>query len=198
MMFQAFAISLADKVLAAYCSQHPMAASLLRIKGAKLAIECSDVPIALLIEVGERLRLQPLTEQAVDCRIRGSLDALRQLKYSERLPELLKTEMVFVDGDVKVASQIAEALSNIQFDSEEWLSQRIGDVPAHLLVSSLKRLERWAGDRKQTMEVDVQEYLQDEIHWLPASAEFRQFSRQVDELTSRCQRLSERVEKLTS
>ncbi|MBD1388019.1 SCP2 sterol-binding domain-containing protein [Neiella sp. HB171785] len=198
MMLQAFAISLADKALAAYCSQQPMPPSLQRIKGATLAIECSDAPIAILIEVGERLRLLPLQEQTADCRIDGTLAALQQLKHSERLPELLKTEAVSVTGDVKIASQIGEALSHTQFDSEEWLSQRIGDVPAHLLVTAGKRVQHWAAHRKQTMEADVEAYLQDEIRWLPAAAELRQFSRQVNELNARCQQLSERIEKLTS
>ncbi|MBW8189933.1 SCP2 sterol-binding domain-containing protein [Neiella marina] len=197
-MLQALFISLADKVLAAYLSQHPMSSILASFKGKVLAVECTDLPLAIEIEVCDRLRLQTYQGQSVECRISGRFSDLQRLTTPALLPELIKSGAITLEGDLQLASRIADELRDTHFDREEWLSQWLGDVPAHMLNTLGNKLMAWANTRRQTMTHDVEEYLQDEIKWLPASAELRQFSHQVASLDTRCQQLAQRIKALTS
>lgn len=197
-MLQALIISSADKALAAYQSQRSMSAAVASFKGQTLAIECSDMPVAVVIEVADRLRLLAYQQQQVDCHVTGRVADLQKLQQAAQLPELIKSGAISLQGDVQLASRIADELRDTRFDSEEWLSQYLGDVPAHLLVRTATKLLGWADSRRQIMQQDMQEYLQDETKWLPASAELRLFGQQVASLDERCQQLAQRVEALTS
>lgn len=197
-MLQALIISSADKALAAYQSQRVMSTALASFKGQSLVIECADIPVAIVIEVADRLRLKPYQQQQVDCHVHGRVADLQQLQQPAKLPELIKSGAISLQGDVQLASRIADELRDTHFDSEEWLSHYLGDVAAHLLVRTVAKLVTWADSRRQTMQQDMQEYLQDEIKWLPAGAELRLFSQQVDSLDNRCEQLAQRIQALTS
>lgn len=193
----------ADQLLALYqCQQQEsIAAALQPLFGAHLKLELVDLKLELVFQLAELVQLiHPSSEQNIDCSLKCRSTLLPELKQPSQLPELIKSGELELEGNIQIASKVAEILAQTQFDSEEWLSGFMGDVPAHLCCAGLSKFKRWANYRAEQTRLDVTEWLMDEVRWLPYSAEFRQHNLaitalidQVDALEGRIQRLAQKL-----
>ena len=196
---QSTLIHQADRVLALYQSQQAADAALIALQGKTLAIHLNDLQLQLTFKVAERICFIPSSQRDwYDCSIRCASSLLPKLRDTSMLPSLIQSGELQLEGNIQVASRIADALNHIQFDSEEWLSQYLGDVPAHLFCKGLRALHRWALYRAEQTKLDVMEWLQDEIRLLPLAPEQSVRSQQIQQLSSVTQQLSQRIEALTT
>lgn len=190
----------ADRVLALYQSQHSLTTDkpLQELKGQSLKIELTDIQLNLGLVIAERIELFSVTDkaQSFECVLRCSSSVLPQLKEASVLPELIKSGQLELEGNIQIPSRIADALKQTQFDSEEWLSSYLGDVPAHLFCKGLRKLKSWLSYRKQQTQADVIEWLQDEIRLLPMAAEQRLQHLRIQDLAEQAQQLESRVTSL--
>lgn len=128
-----------------------------------------------------------------DAKITGSPMALVKLGLADDARDLISKGEIVISGDVAIANQFNQLLSQLNIDWEEWLSSKIGDIAAHKLGNLFHDAHSWFGRNKTSACLDAGEYLQEEIKLSPANAELRQFIKQVDELREACDRFAARI-----
>lgn len=101
-----------------------------------------------------------------------------------------------IKGDAITGQRFAALLNELNIDWEELLSQRIGDVPAHVLASGISKLMAWSKDTHATMKQNMSEYLVEEARLAASRVAVEKYLDQVDELRNDVARLSARVTQL--
>ena len=101
-----------------------------------------------------------------------------------------------IEGDAITGQRFAALLNELNIDWEELLSQRIGDVPAHILASGVSKLMAWSKDTHATMKQNMAEYLVEEARLAASRVAVDTYLDQVDELRNDVARLSARVAQL--
>jgi ubiquinone biosynthesis protein UbiJ len=116
--------------------------------------------------------------------------ALRLL--ADRPPE----QLVKVEGDSDLATEIGKVLRQLQWEYEEDLSRIVGDIPAHQLVSMGKRAAAESKRQATSLAGMLAEYWLEEQPLIAKRRHLEQFSKDVDALRDDVERLAKRLEKL--
>jgi ubiquinone biosynthesis protein UbiJ len=131
-----------------------------------------------------------------DAEIRGTLWSLAAMKFSKQRRGLL-TGDVTIDGNMQVAQQFNDLMDQLDIDWEEHLAKLTGDSIAHTLGNMIRQTCRWGKKTRETLTLNVSEYVQHEISCFPSRIETDDFLNDVDELRSDVDRLSLRIKQLT-
>lgn len=120
-----------------------------------------------------------------DTVIRGSLLAfLKQAVLSHSIEKDL-----IIEGDVEFAQDIRCLLQNLGIDWEEWISYITGDIVAHHLGVTIKKLKKTSSTWLQRFSQDTLEYLQEEKKLLPVREEIEDFYEEISILRNDVARL---------
>ncbi|MBT5031888.1 MAG: hypothetical protein HOM55_06285 [Proteobacteria bacterium] len=103
-----------------------------------------------------------------------------------------------IRGDAILGQKFAKALSNIDTDWEELLSQQIGDVPARLISKELQKLFQWASKQKDVAQKDAAEFLLQRAQIGAQTQDVDRFIAAVDSLASQAERFAAKLAKLES
>ena len=98
-------------------------------------------------------------------------------------------------GDIQTAEAFAELLRLARPDLEEELSHLVGDIVAHKMARSVRRMKGWGTRAIDALTMDTSEFLQEEIRQLPPRVEVESFSREVERLREDADRTAQRVDK---
>lgn len=131
----------------------------------------------------------------IDCEISGPLFDLIRLTLSEK-PLPLSKSGVKINGDVEVAQHWGELFSRLNIDWEEYLAHIVGDPIAHQVGNTVRHTGGWLQQIANTLTVNLKEYMQEEVQYVPSDYEVDEFLGSVDDLRSHLDRLSLRVERL--
>jgi ubiquinone biosynthesis protein UbiJ len=169
-----------------------MAARLAPLAGRVCRIELTDLGVTLDVAPDAKgLRFSGAGSGAPDVTLRGSLLGIARLATgSERLPASARVEIA---GDAELANGFARAMRDFDPDWEEALSRYVGDIPAHLIGSTIRAARAWGADASQRFTADMSEYLHEEARMLPDRAEVAAFVAGVDRLRADADRLAARV-----
>jgi len=133
----------------------------------------------------------------VDAMVIGAPFTLLRMML-ERSHQLISEGEVKIDGDMHLVQAVSDTFARFEIDWEEWLSQNIGDVAAHWLGNQHRAASHWRQESLNTFQLNLVEYLQEEVRLLPAPLELQAFYDDVDELRSDVERLEQRVRRLKS
>ncbi|MFK5985074.1 MAG: SCP2 sterol-binding domain-containing protein [Pseudomonadota bacterium] len=164
----------------------------------KLEILSPDMNIYILAQGGNFQILENF-EGDVDTTIKTRLIDLAALSLKNKTE---KTQAVF-EGQIKILGNIAlgqqfqSLFTKLDIDWEEHLSHITGDIIAHQLFTSGKKLFTWGQKTQQTFSLDISEFLQYETRDLLEKREVDNFLTQIDELRNDCDRLEARINRLT-
>lgn len=128
-----------------------------------------------------------------DCFIRLNLSALKELQNSHQLTHLIKTEQLEVDGDIQLAQQFAQLLTEINVDWEEQLSSKIGDLLAHKFCYHLKQSQQHFASQLQKIQTHSALFITEELKMAPGALQVAYFCEQVSELEKQCLQLELRI-----
>ena len=101
-----------------------------------------------------------------------------------------------VDGDPQLAAALNHVARNLRWDVEEDLSRVFGDIAAHRMVESGRKLERWSRQGADNLARSFTEYWTEERPLIANRGDVEQFNRDVDTLRDDVARLEKRVELL--
>ena len=87
-------------------------------------------------------------------------------------------------------------MREIEIDWEELLSKYTGDAIAHHLGSGLKGVHAFARRLKDNFQLDLRDYLRDEVQVSVTRNEVDQFIRDVDSVRAKTDRLEARLNRL--
>jgi len=101
-----------------------------------------------------------------------------------------------ISGDVSLAQDTQAILKNLDLDWEEPLSEWIGDALARRTGNLVRDAARFLTRTRQTLEMDIGEYLRYEKEVLPERSEIDAFNAAVDTLRNDAERLKLRIARL--
>ncbi len=101
-----------------------------------------------------------------------------------------------IQGDTEAGQRFQQILSRVEFDWEEALAKRLGDIPAHQMGNLLRGLTGWLRGASESTRLDVSEYLQEETRVTPGRLELEGFLNDADTLRSDVDRLEARLQRL--
>ena len=129
-----------------------------------------------------------------DCFIRLNISALKELQNNHQLTHLIKTEQLEVEGDIQLAQQFAQLLTEMDIDWEEQLSSKIGDLLAHKFCYHSKLARQGLCSQLNRIEQHCSQLITEELKLAPGSLEVAHFCEQVTDLSMQTRRLQERIQ----
>jgi ubiquinone biosynthesis protein UbiJ len=150
-----------------------------------------------------RLRLVVLAAGEVDVAAQESIPDVTVTAPPFLLPRLAAWEeaafrQAAFEGDAEFAAEIAFLARNLEWDVEEDLSQAVGDIAAHRIVSSAKSLRAWRKDAAARLGENLREYLTEERPALVPRRDMQEFLHEVDAVRDDVARLEKRLARLAS
>ena len=121
-------------------------------------------------------------EGECDCFIRVSLTAISDLKNNNQLTTLIKTGQLDVEGDIQIAQQFAQLLTEMEIDWEEHLSQKVGDVIAHKFCYFVKTAYQQHKKQFTRLEKHTANLITHELKIAPGPLEVAHFCDQIEDL----------------
>ena len=105
----------------------------------------------------------------------------------------------FVAGgeDMPLAKELAEILGKLRWDVEEDLSQVVGDIAAHKLVSTGTEVLAWHRKAAESIAKSWAEHWQEESPLLARPDQVRDFAGEVEQLHDRVDRLEQKIKQLS-
>lgn len=186
------------KVLNHALYQNPPSLQLLnKLSGKIIRIELTHLEISLtLFPDVQGITVLSDYEGEVDVRITGAPFTLLRLLLQEQ-PLLANNPEVVIAGDMGIAQQLLELIKELNPDWEEQIAQWLGDIPAHYLTNSFQQAQEYTQDRFNTLQLNLSEYLQEEVHHLPNPMEMELFLDTIDTLRDDLERLEQRIQRLS-
>lgn len=131
----------------------------------------------------------------------GEPDVTIQLPDNAPLLWLTDRQALFGQARLAGTADFAEALAfvfrNLQWDIESDLAGLVGDVAAHRLVATGRRLTGWQERALKNVAANVGEYLLEEQASVARKDEVGGYCSEVDQLQEDIARLQKRLERLT-
>ncbi len=155
--------------------------------------ECFPVTMLLGIsEIGEAVTAS--SEIAPDVTIR--LTPGLMLRLAAR--DATAWNDITVEGDPQLAAALNHVARNVRWDVEEDLSRLFGDIAAHRMVETGRKLDYWGRQGADNLARSFAEYWTEEQPLIAGRAEVELFNRDVDTLRDDLARLEKRIEQLTT
>lgn len=101
-----------------------------------------------------------------------------------------------VEGDTALAAVLDQLWRHLRWDAEEDLARVFGDIAAHRMMLSLRRLGEWARAGGDNLARSFSEYWTEEQPVIAAAGDLRAFAAEVDALRDDVARLEKRIERL--
>jgi len=127
-----------------------------------------------------------------DLRLEAGPGALLALGRGEE--EFLRA--IEVQGNARLAQEVASLARHLRWDVEEELSRVIGDVAAHRAVGAARSFFEWQLDAAQRVTGAAADFLAEEARILVRRDEQATHARRVAELRDALARLEKRIERL--
>ncbi|MEE3003422.1 MAG: hypothetical protein VX335_03630 [Pseudomonadota bacterium] len=160
----------------------------IELTGINLNIYFKFVPQGLLI-------IDELSDDTDITKVTGSafsfLEAVRNLSDAKE-----STSGIHITGDIGVVSKLLSILRKTEIDWSQYLSTKIGDVPAEMVINLLKSTKKVCDNITDNTRENIKDFLLDEISLIPAKLSFEEFSDEVAILRDDVARASQRVERL--
>ncbi|RKF13306.1 hypothetical protein DBZ36_19810 [Alginatibacterium sediminis] len=167
-----------------------------KLEGKVISITPSPFPQLFFIVSKDQIDVLSQFEAQADCELKFSPSLLLALAKRESVSDLLKSEQLEVEGDIKVAQKFADLFLEMEADIEGRLASYFGDVIAYqvlrnlrLLVQAIKQMAKSSPQRLS--QISAQEW---QLH-LPYEA-FNYFKRDLEELESELDALELRIRDL--
>jgi len=171
--------------------------SLIKLANKKIAFDFVglNVKIILLITKEGLVRCKP-DDELVDVTIKASVTTFLGIMLSSENSRAASAGAMEISGDVGLAQEFLSILKTLDIDWEELASQWIGDLPAHKLGNLFRTTRKFAKEIRQTIGLDISEYLRYEKEILPEQEEIDEYISAVDVIRNDCERLKQRIIRL--
>ena len=160
--------------------------------GIVIGLEVTTFPIELFFTpTSGKIRVAATAEREPHTWIRGGLLDLIKLSRGEQRPG--NGARLVIQGDVAAGHAFQRILKTGDFDWEELLARRVGDVAANELARGIRAAGRWAAQSFDSLNAAAGEYLREEARLVADKRELRGFAREVDCLRDRVEALEIRA-----
>lgn len=167
------------------------------IKGSVIKVELRGLELTFyLLPDDHGIQVMGIYEDDADTCLSGSPLAWITMGLSGDTQKTLFSGDVEISGDTELGSQFKQILSELDIDWEEHLSHFSGDVIAHQVGRFFRGASKWGEQARDTLALDVSEYLQEEKRLVATQPEVEHFNTEVDHLREDTDRLEARVKRI--
>ena len=110
----------------------------------------------------------------------------------------LFNDKVHISGDIELGQQVKLLFDGVDIDWEGHLAQFTGDVVAHQIGSFMRKGIHFKNQLNESMRLNLNEYLQEELGLFPTRNELEDFFHDIDTLSVDVERLQAHIEQLKS
>ncbi len=187
-----------ETALERYLSLDPeVAARLAHLHGKVMEVEVRGPDLHFyLLPTGHGIQVQGHYEGTPDACLRGAPLSLARLALSAQGRRTLFSGAVQLEGDAELGQALQNILNAVDIDWEELLARLTGDVVAHQAGNAVRGAQQWAARTRESLTLDIADYLHEETRQVPARGEVERFAAEVDTLRSDIERLAARVKRL--
>ncbi|MEP4890212.1 MAG: SCP2 sterol-binding domain-containing protein [Aliiglaciecola sp.] len=177
-------------------------ASLLKkLAGKQLSVDIHELPWTLKFSFSDQVDvLVVMPDEALqsDCHLALSLSTLQKLKDTSQITRLIQNGELVLEGDVAIAQQFSQLITELDIDWEELLSKYTGDVLAHNTFRFGKKLIHNVKSQANRLAVTLADAAIEEKRIAAPPILVVDFCDQVDELRSATDRLDAKISRLES
>ncbi len=174
-----------------------MSHELSELSGKLISLELIDTGLVIYVMPGaDGINLSAEYDKEVHVRIRATpADMLAYMLFSHE-GKGQSAGRLEISGDVGLAQRFQGLIKNLDPDWEEQLSNWVGDTAARKLGLLGRDALHFLATSRQSLEMNVSEYLRYEQEALPLRAEIKAFISSVDALRNDVQRMKVRIDRL--
>ncbi|WP_261816412.1 ubiquinone biosynthesis accessory factor UbiJ [Vibrio gallicus] len=197
MPFDTLVTAAVETSMNALIAQQPASQKqLARLKGHSLRLNIKELNKSLIFIFSQQVDVLATFEAEANCELSLSLWALRDLQQQANINQLFKQDKLSVAGDMQVAQQFATLMQLSKPDVAEILSQYVGDVAAHMVVSGVKSGLEGVKHQARRHQAYLADAITEEWNLAPSPLAVADFCDQVDEINKQQQALQQRLSKL--
>ncbi|NQZ32254.1 MAG: SCP2 sterol-binding domain-containing protein [Oceanospirillaceae bacterium] len=167
--------------------------ALAKLSGKIIEFNVTDTAITLyLLPHSSGMQLQNYCDHS-DTQLCGTLHNFTALASSEDSTEHFFGNGINISGDTQLAAKFQRIIANAQIDWQGLIANISNDLVAAQLASLFNATKKQYSLTKQSLELNVIEYLQEEARTLPTSVEVDYFITQINDTRSAVDRLEARL-----
>lgn len=171
-----------------------------QLGGRTLAVDCTFPPLQIGAEFTPdgKLILSPTLFTDADVTLKGTALALAKLASDSSDKVTFVGSGVTVTGSQDLLRDLRRILASLDIDWEAALAALLGDVPAHLIATTLRSTHQWRQDAGARAFSGGAEYIREEVRLVASRAEVDHWASAVNSLARDTDRLAARLQKLRS
>lgn len=174
-----------------------IAERLTALEGKVIAIQLTSPQIELSIQPGPQgLQIDMIERDDADVTLSGSATDFFKLLSARESSDAMFGKSISIQGDSALATRFSQILIDAALDWEGLLAEIMGDLPAYQLARYLRWKAGFYLNLGNSLMLNLEEYLKEEIRLLPTRPELELFSNQVDNLRRETERSAARIERL--
>ena len=164
------------------------------LEGQVLLVDCTSPAIRIAIQISQQqITLHSGWEDEAAITLQGSLIALAKMAANASDTSSFAGTGVQLSGNLETLHKLHKILSQLDINWEGALADIIGDIPAYMVGSALRKSADIAKQNKQRVTSALTEVAQEEIQIVPSRNGFEQFKKEVREMASDTDRLMARA-----
>lgn len=173
-------------------------AALARLGGRTLAVHCTLPALDLGVHFADsgQVAISHGTPECAEVSLKGSALALARLGTSTNGGVTLAGSGVEMAGNQGLLQEIRAVLGRLDIDWEAALAGLVGDVPAHLVATTLRRGGQWQRQAAGRAFSGSAEFLREEAGIVVGQREFAPWMEAVAQLAEDSDRLAARIGRL--
>lgn len=125
--------------------------------------------------------------------ISGSLQNLFKVGIAQDKHQAIKQHKIQFSGDAHTGIAMQQILSNLDIDWEAHMADIVGDTPAHLLGTGLKKAFNFGKAMMRSLQRNTNEYIHHETKLCPTPIELTHFYKAIHTLRNDVERLEAKV-----
>lgn len=167
-----------------------------QLSGKVIAVNVEHTPLkAFFLIENETLTLMSKSKNEPELTISGSLITLASLTARSG-DDAIRDGSLSLSGDARVADIFQKLLKHSKPDIEEEMSSIIGDIAANRVGKICRGFIKWGKEARSTMEMNIREYLQEEIRSIPSRYENDKFNKNINILRDDVDRLEAKLNQM--
>jgi len=169
-------------------------AALAKLSGRVIEFKVTDAPIhCYILPYTQGVELQQHYQSDADATLTGSLKHFRELTLSEDSSEHFFGNGISISGDTQLAATFSRIMNNAKIDWQGIIACVSGDLVAAELANLFNRSKTQFNITKDSLELNIAEYLQEEARTLPSPVEIEAFIEDIDGVRSAVDRFEARL-----
>lgn len=168
------------------------------IEGQVLVIDCNMPDLRIAIEAQQQqIVVHTDWDEEAAVTLEGSMIAMAKMAANASDTSSFAGSGVQLSGNLETLHKLHKILSQLNIDWDGALADLVGDVPAHIIGSAVRKSKQIHKQTLQRATSALSEVAKEELEIIPSQNAFVQFKQEVRQMASDTDRLMARISALS-